>query len=105
VLRDRLTRAWIELHVMRSHALRTLDGPPGPEASVTKLFWAGWHRGLGELAMDVLGAASMVAPDGLDEWQRLFLFSRAPPIYGGSDEVQRNVIAERILGLPREARP
>jgi alkylation response protein AidB-like acyl-CoA dehydrogenase len=105
VLRDRLTRAWIELHVMRSHALRTLDGPPGPESSVAKLFWAGWHRGLGELAMDVLGAASMVAPDGLDEWQRLFLFSRADTIYGGSDEVQRNVIAERILGLPREARP
>ncbi len=105
VLRDRLTRAWIELHVMRSHALRTLEGPPGPESSVAKLFWAGWHRGLGELAMDVLGAASMVAPDGLDEWQRLFLFSRADTIYGGSDEVQRNVIAERILGLPREARP
>ena len=105
VLRDRLTRAWIELHVMRSHALRTLDGPPGPESSVAKLFWAGWHRGLGELAMDVLGAASMVAPDGLDEWQRLFLFSRADTIYGGSDEVQRTVIAERILGLPREAHP
>jgi alkylation response protein AidB-like acyl-CoA dehydrogenase len=105
VLRDRLTRAWIELHVMRSHALRTLEGPPGPESSVAKLFWAGWHRGLGELAMDVLGAASMVAPDGLDEWQRLFLFSRADTIYGGSDEVQRTVIAERILGLPREARP
>jgi len=105
VLRDRLTRAWIGLHVMRSHALRTLEGPPGPESSVSKLFWAGWHRSLGELAMDVLGARSMVAPGGLDEWQRLFLFSRADTIYGGSDEVQRNVIAERILGLPREARP
>jgi alkylation response protein AidB-like acyl-CoA dehydrogenase len=105
VVRDRLTRAWIDLHVMRSHALRTLEGPPGPEASVTKLFWSGWHRALGELAMDVRGAASMVADGELDEWQRLYLFSRADTIYGGSDEVQRTIIAERILGLPREARP
>jgi alkylation response protein AidB-like acyl-CoA dehydrogenase len=104
VLRDRLTRAYAELHVMRSHALRTLDAPPGPGASVMKLFWAGWHRRLGELAMDVLGAASLVAPDGLDEWQRLFLFSRADTIYGGSDEIQREIIANRVLGLPREGR-
>jgi alkylation response protein AidB-like acyl-CoA dehydrogenase len=111
VLRDRLTRAWLELDVMRSHALRTLaevgDGAPGPEASVTKLFWANWHRRLGELAMAVAGPAGMVAagpPYELDEWQRLFLFSRADTIYGGSDEVQRNIIAERVLGLPREAR-
>jgi alkylation response protein AidB-like acyl-CoA dehydrogenase len=111
VLRDRLTRAWLELDVMRSHALRTLaevgDGAPGPEASVAKLFWANWHRRLGELAMAVAGPAGMVAggpPYELDEWQRLFLFSRADTIYGGSDEVQRNIIAERVLGLPREAR-
>jgi alkylation response protein AidB-like acyl-CoA dehydrogenase len=113
VLRDKLTRAWIGLEVMRAHAVRTLadvgGGTPGVgEASVAKLFWAGWHRGLGELAMEVLGASSMVAgEDGgdLDEWQRLFLFSRADTIYGGSDEIQRNIIAERSLGLPRQARP
>jgi alkylation response protein AidB-like acyl-CoA dehydrogenase len=104
ILRDRLTRAWLELHVMRSHALRTLGGPPGAEASVTKLFWAGWHRRLGELAMDVIGPKSMLAPDELDEWQRLFLFTRADTIYGGSDEIQRNVIANRVLGLPKERR-
>jgi alkylation response protein AidB-like acyl-CoA dehydrogenase len=104
-LRERLTRAWLELHVMRSHALRTLEGPPDAgAASVAKLFWAGWHRRLGELAMDVIGADSLVAPDGLDEWQRLFLFSRADTIYGGSDEIQRTIIAGRVLGLPKEAR-
>jgi alkylation response protein AidB-like acyl-CoA dehydrogenase len=111
-LRERLTRAWLELDVMRSHATRTLaevgDRAPGAEASVAKLFWSGWHRRLGELAMDVGGAASMVAdgaPYELDTWQRLFLFSRADTIYGGSDEIQRGIIAERVLGLPRQARP
>ena len=94
---------------MRAHAERTLASSAaatsGTEASVAKLLWAHWHRDLGELAMRVRGAASMVAgADDLDEWQRLFLFSRADTIYGGSDEVQRNIIAERTLGLPREAR-
>jgi alkylation response protein AidB-like acyl-CoA dehydrogenase len=112
IIRDKLTRAWMGLEVMRAHAQRTLasvgsgtPGTPGTEASVAKLLWAHWHRDLGELAMEVLGARSMVTPPGdLDEWQRLFLFTRADTIYGGSDEIQRNIIAERALGLPREAR-
>ena len=103
VIREKLTRAGIGLDVMRWHALRTIGTPDG--ASVTKLVWANWHRGLGELAMEVLGAAGMVTSgEGLSEWQRLFLFSRADTIYGGSNEIQRNIIAERVLGLPREAR-
>jgi alkylation response protein AidB-like acyl-CoA dehydrogenase len=107
VLRDKLARARIGLEVMRAHALRTLSATGGGphEASVAKLVWATWHRELGELAMAAAGAPSMVAAkDGLDEWQRLFLFTRADTIYGGSNEVQRNIIAERVLGLPREAR-
>lgn len=73
---------------------------------MAKLLWANWHRGLGELAMAVLGARGLVAgADDLNEWQRLYLFTRADTIYGGSNEVQRNIIAERVLGLPREARP
>ncbi|MDT4912290.1 MAG: hypothetical protein QOC66_1418 [Pseudonocardiales bacterium] len=106
-VREKLTRSWMGLEVMRAHAQRTLasGGTPGTEASVAKLLWAHWHRDLGELAMEVAGAASMVeGPDGLDGWQRLFLFTRADTIYGGSDEIQRNIIAERTLGLPREAR-
>jgi alkylation response protein AidB-like acyl-CoA dehydrogenase len=111
VLRDKLARAWIGLEVMQAHALATIDraGPAeNAAASVTKLLWSRWHQGLGELAMEVLGAPSMAArgaPYDLDEWQRLFLFSRADTIYGGSDEIQRNIIAERALGLPRQARP
>jgi alkylation response protein AidB-like acyl-CoA dehydrogenase len=106
-IRDRLTRAWVGLETMRAHAERTLrsTGVQGTEASVAKLLWATWHRGLGELAMDVVGAPGMLVRDGdLNQWQRMFLFTRADTIYGGSNEVQRNIIAERELGLPREAR-
>jgi alkylation response protein AidB-like acyl-CoA dehydrogenase len=107
LLRDRLARAWIGLEVIRAYALDTLGEPPGTgaEASVLKVLWSRWHRALGELAMDVRGAASMVGmQEDLDEWQRLFLFGRAETIYGGSDEIQRNIIATRALGLPRQVR-
>jgi alkylation response protein AidB-like acyl-CoA dehydrogenase len=101
VLRDRLVDAWIGLRLLRYNALRTLasDGEPGPEASVAKLAWATWHRALGELAVDVQGPAGVAGGDPGAE--ALFLFTRADTIYGGSNEVQRNVIAERSLGLPR----
>ena len=110
LVRDRLTRAYVNLEVIRAHVLRTLEsvtaGVPGTESSVAKLLWAHWHRDLGQLAMQIRGADGLVTEaDGLDEWQRLFLFTRADTIYGGSDEIQRNIIAERTLGLPREARP
>jgi alkylation response protein AidB-like acyl-CoA dehydrogenase len=102
LLRDRLARAWIGLEVMRAYALDTLgeQGGTGVEASVLKVLWSRWHQALGELAMDVQGAASMAGED-LDAWQRLYLFGRAETIYGGSDEIQRNIIARRALGLPR----
>ena len=115
VLRDRLAGAKVGLEVMRLNALRGLSAVTGGDdssagggaASIAKLVWAHWHQRLGELAMDVLGPAGLLArPDGpaydLTEWQRLYLFSRADTIYGGSDEVQRNILAERVLGLPRE---
>jgi alkylation response protein AidB-like acyl-CoA dehydrogenase len=111
VVRDRLARADVELEVIRLNALRTLSHDDGEEqgpreASIAKLLWGRWHRTLGELAMLVRGPAGLTTgPDyDLDEWQRLFLFSRADTIYGGSDEVQRNILAERVLGLPKEAR-
>ncbi|WP_182523561.1 acyl-CoA dehydrogenase family protein [Nocardioides dongkuii] len=107
VLRDRLASLKVELEVMRLQALRGLSSDDAGAASVFKLVWAGWHKRLGEVAMDVLGAEGLTArgaPYDLDEWQRLFLFSRADTIYGGSDEIQRNILAERVLGLPREAR-
>ncbi|MEU6757995.1 acyl-CoA dehydrogenase family protein [Streptomyces sp. NPDC046685] len=115
VVRDRLVRQWAELRTMRWNALRTLGSTPDAGApSVAKLLWGGWHRRLGELAVQVRGAAASAGPaqwapglayeHGLDEEQRLFLFTRADTIYGGSDEIQRDIIAERVLGLPKESR-
>ena len=72
---------------------------------MSKLHWATWHRALGELAMDVQGISATVVDGGeheLDDLQRLFLFARADTIYGGSNQIQRNIIGERALGLPRE---
>ncbi len=106
VIRDRLAKAQVELEVIRLNALRTLsEEPAAQQASISKLLWANWHRTLGDLAMLVRGTDSLTTGEDydLDEWQRLFLFTRADTIYGGSDEIQRNVLAERVLGLPREA--
>jgi alkylation response protein AidB-like acyl-CoA dehydrogenase len=108
LLRDKLARAWIGLEVIRAYALDTLGGDDDTEASVLKILWSRWHKRLGELAMDVQGAESAITrgePYDLDEWQRLFLFSRADTIYGGSDEIQRNIIASRALGLPGPGTP
>jgi alkylation response protein AidB-like acyl-CoA dehydrogenase len=99
----RITDAWIGLQVMRFTAEALLGTPGGVEANVTKLLWAPWHQRLGELAVDVLGPDATVAgPEyELSDEQRLFLFTRADTIYGGSSEIQRNIVAERGLGLPR----
>jgi len=108
------------------------DEPDPAAASVVKLLWSRWHRELGELAMAVAGPSSMLTrlvqaqplqaqplqaqplqaqplqaqepPYDLDDWQRLYLFSRADTIYGGSQEIQLGIIASRALGLPREER-
>ena len=106
VLRQRIAAAWIGLRTMRFNALRSLasleHGEMTALTSVHKLYWATVHRAMGELAVDVLGAEGAIAENGLTAFQRLFLYSRADTIYGGSNEIQRNVIGERALGLPKE---
>jgi alkylation response protein AidB-like acyl-CoA dehydrogenase len=112
VMRQRLAEAWIGLRIMRLNALRTLTALEGGnelsrEAMINKLYWATWHRRLGKLAVDVLGAASEILPEGSDalgDLQRLFLWTRADTIYAGTNQIQRNIIGERALGLPREPR-
>jgi alkylation response protein AidB-like acyl-CoA dehydrogenase len=109
VMRQRLAQAWIELEIMRYTALRGLTamarGEMTPVTSISKLFWATMHRKLGELAVDALGPYGEIADGGpydLSAFQRLFLYSRADTIYGGSNEIQRNIVGERVLGLPPE---
>jgi alkylation response protein AidB-like acyl-CoA dehydrogenase len=109
VIRQRLARAHVELTIMRYNTLRSLagiDGPvASPQASIAKLYWGSWHRRLGELALSVLGTAATVLDPGdyePNDLQRSFLFSRAETIYGGSNQIQRNIIGERVLGLPPE---
>ena len=96
---------------MRYGALRMLsntDHSAIDGAALTyKILWATWRRNLGELAMDVLGQAGEVTGGEEYRWEtltNLFLFSRADTIYGGTNQIQRNLIAERGLGLPREPR-
>ena len=111
VMRQRIAQAWMGLRIQRYNALRTLSQGEGTELSreamITKIYWATWHRSLGKLAMDVLGPQSEVAegaPYELSALQRMYLFTRSDTIYGGSNQIQRNIIAEQALGLPREPR-
>jgi len=111
LIRQRIARAEIGLRLMRYGALRMLSRAESAAidgAALTyKIQWATWRRDLGELAMDVLGQAGEVAEADAYEWgplPNLFLFSRSDTIYGGTNQIQRNQIAERGLGLPREPR-
>ncbi|MAA86383.1 MAG: acyl-CoA dehydrogenase [Haliea sp.] len=111
-LRQRIAEAHIGLRIMRFNSMRMLsgggdDGSLQKEAMIYKLYWSSWHRNLGKLAMDVLGAESEIVPEapyGLSRLQSMYLFTRADTIYGGTNQIQRNIIAERALGMPREPR-
>jgi alkylation response protein AidB-like acyl-CoA dehydrogenase len=110
-IRQRLADAYIGLKVMRYSALRMLthaqSGRLEDAAYTYRVYWGEWHQKLGELAMDVLGPVGEIAAGDPYEWdglQKMFLFSRADTIYGGTSQIQRNIIAERALGLPKEPR-
>ncbi|MBF8185293.1 acyl-CoA dehydrogenase family protein [Nonomuraea sp. K274] len=114
LIRRRLAWAYTQVQLMRYGGLRTLAGmaagrQPGPESSIAKLFWSEYHKRLGELAVDILGPEALVRPEGAGypttRWQNVFLSSRAGTIYSGTSEIQRNIIAERALGLPKETKP
>ena len=112
IIRDRLSQSFIDVHVLRLHAYRMLgrslrEEPPGPESSYIKLVWSESHQRLLDLAMDILGPEAALGPQDPNavragrSWQRDYLWSRAETILAGTSEIQRNVIAERVLGLPR----
>ena len=102
---DALVDAYVAVMVLRTHNWRTLSKlargvQPGPESSWVKLTWSEMTQHLSDAALSVLGPdAPLWGP-----WQRQWLWSKAASIAGGTSEVQRNVIGERILGLPREQR-
>jgi alkylation response protein AidB-like acyl-CoA dehydrogenase len=109
--RQRIAQARIEAHVFRLIGLRNLSRAqhghaPGPEASVTKLFWSEMDKRLQETAIGVEGMYGALAPDSPHtiedgRWQYGWMWAQAETIYAGSSEIQRNIIAERVLGLPR----
>ncbi|MGD9796111.1 MAG: acyl-CoA dehydrogenase family protein [Acidimicrobiia bacterium] len=108
VNRDAVARAYVELGVLRMNNERLLSAlldkrEPGPVASIGKLYASHWHQRIGELKMQLIGIESMLTgPDyELDKFQRSFLVSRSETIYGGSDQIQHNIIGDRVLGLPR----
>jgi len=113
-LRQRLAQAYVEVRLFRLHNLRTISRlakglDPGPEGSALKLYWSEMSQRLHDTAMAVLGDAAPLwrgASDnpGDGEWQRSWLYYQASSIFAGTNEIQRNILAERVLGLPRTAR-
>jgi alkylation response protein AidB-like acyl-CoA dehydrogenase len=109
IVRQKVAQAQIEAHVFRLIGLRNLTqqgAAPGPQASMTKLFWSEMDKRIQETAVGVQGPYGALAPDSpfaLEDgrWQYGWMWAQAETIYAGSSEIQRNIIAERVLGLPR----
>jgi alkylation response protein AidB-like acyl-CoA dehydrogenase len=104
-LGDRIAETWIELQALKWTNYRALTrlmetGAPGPEASVPKLHWSEANQRLGKLALELLGPEAQVM-DGEGYWQWLQLRSRGNTIEAGTSEILRNIVAERVLGLPK----
>ena len=113
VIRQKLAWAYSQVQIMRFSGLRVLAGlaagrEPGAANSVSKLYWSEYHKKLGEIAIEIEGADGLIRPEGDDYpvsfWQNTFLSSRSGTIYSGTSEIQRNIISERALGLPKEPR-
>ncbi len=123
LIRQRLAWCYSQVEIMRFLGLRTLTGflagaSPGPEGSIFKLFWSEYHRKVTELSVDILGADAMVptgrwpttafqaddvgAPNDSASWVGTFLSARAGTIYAGTSQIQRNILGEMVLGLPKE---
>src|SRR5262249_13266465 len=113
-LRQRLAQSFIETEIVRLVAYRQVSetmrrGQPGPEGSYLKLLWSETDMRMKDLAIEIEGPYAALEPGAaaaLDggRWQYEYLWSRAASIYAGTSEVQRNIIAQRVLGLPRGSR-
>ncbi|HEX4980825.1 MAG TPA: acyl-CoA dehydrogenase family protein [Ilumatobacteraceae bacterium] len=126
LIRQRLAWCHSKVQIMRYNGMRTLTKflaghHPGPDGAISKLYWSEYHRVATELAVDILGADALVptgrppssafqtddagAPNSSASWVDTFLNARAGTIYAGSSQIQRNIIGEMVLGLPKEPRP
>ena len=122
LIRQHLAWCYSKVEIMRFLGMRTLTkflagGQPGPAESTFKLFWSEYHKIVTELGVDILGSAALTpsgrmstgfqaddvgAPNDSASWVTAFLMSRAGSIYAGSSQIQRNIIGEMVLGLPKE---
>ena len=103
IVRDKIARFKIGIEGLRLGAMRALTatmkvGIPGPEGSIAKLQWSSTHQAMTELAMELGGVETLQRGD---LWAYRFLRSRANSIEGGTSDVLRNIVAERVLGLPK----
>ena len=111
VVRQDLAWAYSKIEIIRyqserMNALAAAGHEPGPEASTGKMMWSEYTRRFGEITMNIVGPEALIRPDGegyrTNEWQGAFLGSRSGTIWGGTAEIQRNIVGERALGLPKE---
>jgi alkylation response protein AidB-like acyl-CoA dehydrogenase len=115
LVRQQLAWAHTHVQIMRYQGLRTLSEvvakkEPGPASALNKMFWSEYAQRFAELVMNIRGADSMIMPPQSDEpgsyepdrWQRSFLSTRSVTIWGGTAQVQRNIVGERVLGLPKD---
>ncbi|MGC8481137.1 MAG: acyl-CoA dehydrogenase family protein, partial [Acidimicrobiales bacterium] len=124
-IRDRLAWCYSKVEIMRWLGYRALTNflsgqAPGSESSISKLYWSEYHRNVTELAVDILGPEALVpqgrrpssafqtddpgAPNSSQSWVSTFLNARAGTIYAGTSQIQRNILGEMVLGLPKEPR-
>ncbi len=124
-VRQRLANCYSKVQIMRYSGMRVLTQflaghQPGPDAAISKLYWSEYHKQVTELALDLIGAEAMTptgrhpssafstddagAPNSTASWVGTFLNARAGTIYAGSSQVQRNIVGEMVLGLPKEPR-
>jgi len=111
-MRDAVARCWMDAEAYTLNTYQTVSrllcgGKIGAEASLNKIFWSELDVKMHELALELLGARGELLPSapaakGVGDWLEGYIFALAGPIYAGTNEVQRNIIAERILGLPRK---
>ena len=106
LVRQKLAQAYLELEIIRLNTNRALTslsktGIPGPEGSIQKLFWSEWNQRTQQVAQEILGPYGQLTDFDNGMWQYSYLRSRGNTIEAGTSEIQRNIIAERVLGLPK----